>query len=316
MTDEAAIRYERVCHKKPACQVTLMAHIPHAPFPYDGPVGDSGQPFFDHSDPVSGQRMHTVGEGIYYSESPHYRNNRVLIHLPPHFKPEAPFEILLFFHGHNAELNRTLVGEMALLQQLNAVDRNLLLVAPQLVLDAADSSPGKLYRSRGVDKMLRDLTQVLGEEKGESFAARFGRAPVLLAAFSGGYRALAYSLERGFADEQERDKRVKGVLLLDGLYGELDRYTAWLWHRNRRGFFVNLYGPSSAPFSRELEQKLEAARVPWSETLPKKIRSRAICSLMVETPHASIFWQGPPRWPLVEILKRLATSQSPGKRAD
>lgn len=305
-----AIRYEVLCKKSSDCYATWMAQLPHAPFPYDGMVGDSNLPFFDHVDPVSGQLMHTVSEMVSYPESPHYQDNRVLIHLPPTFQPDRPFEIFLFFHGHHTELNRTLVEEMALLQQLNAVGRNLVVVAPQMALDAADSSPGKFYRSQGVQKMIQDLSWVVGQEMGQPLADRIDSAPVILAAFSGGYRALAYTLDRGFAERSERDKRLRGVILLDGLYGEWEKFADWLSHPGRCGFFVNLYGSTTTPLSVRVQEHLEAHGIPWSDTLQEKIKPQGIYLLPVETPHQAICLLGPPPWPLMEILKQVGSQES------
>ncbi|MBF0152680.1 MAG: hypothetical protein HQL64_02940 [Magnetococcales bacterium] len=302
---ELPIDHEVLCRSETSCRITLIARLPHAPFPYNGVVGDTDQPFFDHTDPISGQPVHTVSGRSLYPESPHYRDNRVLLHLPPAFDPDSPFQILLFFHGHHSEIWRTLVKEMALLEQINATNRNLVLVAPQLALDAADSSPGKLYRPKGVSNMLGDLSRVLTKELGRKFADRFKRAPVILVAFSGGYRALAYTLDRGFAMKRERDKRLRGVILLDALYGDPEKYATWLRHPRRRSFFVNLYGPSSASLSEQLKQGLAKHGPPWHDALGMKIRPSGIYSLAVATPHESIFLEGPPHWPLVEILKRV-----------
>lgn len=302
-----SIEYEVLCRASSACYATWMARLPHAPFPYDGRVGDSDLPFFDHVDPVSGQRMHTVSERIAYPESPHYRDNRVLIHLPPAFKPDRPFEILLFFHGHQTELQRTLVEEMALLQQLNGVGRNLMLVAPQMALDAADSTPGKFYRPQGVQHMFQDLSWILEREMGKPFARRMASAPVVLAAYSGGYRALAYTLDRGFSERAERDKRLRGVILLDALYGEWETFAEWLSHPGRRGFFVNLYGSTTEPLSVALQEKLKTEEIPWSNTLQKRSHASGIYFLPVETPHPAIILMGPPPWPLVEILKQVGS---------
>ncbi|MBF0176073.1 MAG: hypothetical protein HQL63_04395 [Magnetococcales bacterium] len=302
---ESHDNHEVLCRMEPTCHVTLLARLPHAPFPYDGPSGDTEQPFFDHTDPVTGQRVHTVDSGMAYPESLHYQDNRVLIHLPPAFRPDAPFEILVFFHGHHTEIVRTLVEEMALLQQLDAANRNAVLVAPQMALNAADSSPGKLYLPRGFSNMLKDVARVLGREVDKRFAARFKRAPVILAAFSGGYRAVAYTLDRGFSGPGERDKRLRGVILLDALYGEPDKFADWLWHGRRRGFFVNLYGPSSESLARRLEQDLTEQKQTWHDTLKRRIKSKGIYSLAVETPHETIFLDGPPHWPLAEILGKV-----------
>ncbi|MBF0609999.1 MAG: hypothetical protein G8345_06315 [Magnetococcales bacterium] len=304
MAKDPVMNVETLCRKNPSCLVTLIARLPHAPFPYDGMVADTNQPFFDKMDPENNQRLHTVNDAVSYPESPYYQDNRVLIHLPPSFKPNKPFDILVFFHGHKTELVRTLIKEQALLQQVNNINRNLVLVAPQMVLNAQDSSPGKLYQSQGFANMLNDVSLVLGKKFGKRLAARFGKASVILSAFSGGYRAVSFVIDRGFFTKDERNQRLKGVILLDALYGETEKFADWLTDRDRQGFFVNFYGLSSTPLSQNLEQDTEKQGVVWQRSLQGNILPKEIYALSVDTPHQTIFLSGPPEWPLVDILKR------------
>ncbi|MBF0427705.1 MAG: hypothetical protein HQL94_02170 [Magnetococcales bacterium] len=299
----ATLAFKRICQSKPSCYLSIIARLHHAPFPYDGMVGDRNQPFFDHMDPKNGQRMHTTDSGTILSETSHYLDNRVLIHIPPKFNPKKPFYVLVFFHGHFTEIYSTLVEEMLLIKQINAVSHNIILVAPQMVLNAADSSPGKLYRPRGFTNMMGDVSRVLKKIMGQKFAKRFNKAPVILTAYSGGYRALAYTLDRGLPEDQI--KRLYGVILLDALYGELDKFDTWL-QRSDHGFLVNFYGPSSTPLSVELQQKLQERSQAWSQSLSKQLISRGIYFLSVPTSHHSIVLDGPPRWPLVYILNSIA----------
>lgn len=300
--DEPTSSFDLFCQNSPSCYLSVIARLAHAPFPYDGMVGDRNQPFFDHTDPESGQRMHTTDRGEIFAEALHYRDNRVLIHMLPGFETDKPFQVLVFFHGHHSEIRRTLIQEMSLLKQMNDSGRNLVLVAPQLVLNAADSTPGKLYRPRGFANLLGDVSRVLEAILGAGFARQFDQAPVILAAYSGGYRALAYTLDRGLDPDQSG--RLHGVILLDALYGDLERFDVWL-KRPDHGFLVNLYGPSSAPLSRELQQKLLERDQAWSPSLSGLIASQGIHFLSVPTPHHAIVQAGPPRWPLVQILRSI-----------
>ncbi|MBF0584002.1 MAG: hypothetical protein HQL80_07175 [Magnetococcales bacterium] len=294
-----------ICREKPTCRLTLLAKLPHAPFPYEGMVGDTDQPFFEY-DLDTDQRFHIVGTSRKIPEFPHFRDNRVLIHLPPSFQPDKTFAILVFFHGHYTEIRRTLVKEMALLQQANAIGLNLVLIAPQMALNTADSSPGKLYCRLGLARMLEDVSQVLQMKLGPRIATRFDQAPVILAAYSGGYRALAYSLDRGLDPQQS--ERLRGVVLLDALYGDLDKFDAWLQQPGNQ-FFVNLHGPSSTPRTEELKKTLRERGQDWSNSLFLKDKTRTqkrIIFLSVKTHHKQVFLDGPPAWPLSEILKKTA----------
>ena len=55
-------------------------------------------------------------------------------------------------------------------------------------------------------------------------------------AYSGGYLSAAYALERGGADH-----RIKGVILMDALYGDEDKFAAWVAARRRQPFLLSAY---------------------------------------------------------------------------
>jgi hypothetical protein len=59
--------------------------------------------------------------------------------------------------------------------------------------------------------------------------------PVVLVGYSGGFVSTAFSLQVGGLGS-----RVIGVVLLDALYGEMDKFSSWII-KNRTGFFVSAY---------------------------------------------------------------------------
>ena len=61
--------------------------------------------------------------------------------------------------------------------------------------------------------------------------------PVIIVGYSGGFVPTAWSLEVGGLGN-----RVRGVFLLDALYGELDKFASWI-ENNRSAFFVSSYTP-------------------------------------------------------------------------
>lgn len=280
---------------------TFIAPLANAPFPYDGPVADGTRPFFDIYDRSSGRRLHSVGDGTVYPEVPHYRDSRVLFHLPAGFDPRRPFPIVVFFHGHMSELERTVLGELGVARQIDGARRNLALLAPQLARDAADSSPGKLFRQGGLKRLLDEACATLARRTGgKADLAAFRRAPVVLAAYSGGYRAVAYCLDRGGLG-----RRIAGVFLLDALYGDLDKFAAWMTARRRTGFLVSLHGESTLAWHEELRARLAAKRLKPADVLPAQIRPGTMAFLRVATEHAALPVQGPPAAPLAEMLRRL-----------
>ena len=285
----------------PECRLTFLARLRHAPFPYDGPREDGTGPFFDAVDPVTGGRQHTTDDGNRYGESAHYASDRVLFHVPPAFDPALPFRLLVYFHGHLSELRRNVVEEMALPRQVTASGANVVLVAPQLAVNAIDSSPGKLLQKDGLARLVDEAADVLTSTLGlvDHGAAR--GAPVVLAAFSGGYRAVAYGLERGGLG-----RRVAGVLLFDAIFDEVDRFARWLQEQWAWGFFVALHSQASGPRTRELIARLAARGIRHRVGYPERIGPGTLNFVDVGTAHNDVPVAGPPAWPIAESLSRLA----------
>jgi hypothetical protein len=274
---------------------TFVARLAHAPFPIDDP----DNAYFDGRDPATGERFHTGPSGP-LPEARHYRDDRVLFHVPRHFDPARPFELLVFFHGHRAELQRTLVGEHGLARQIDLSRRNVVLVAPQLALDAPDSHPGKLAEPGGFARFLDEAAEVLAAEVAGVAAAAAARAPVILVAFSGGYRAAAFVLERGGVE-----RRIHGVLLIDAIYGEVERLSAWLAGAGRRGFFLCLYGDSSREGTDALVDAVGKDDVAVLRGYPRRLSPGIVYGVAVATPHDLIPRDGPPAGPIADFLKRL-----------
>ena len=68
--------------------------------------------------------------------------------------------------------------------------------------------------------------------------------PVIIVGYSGGFVPTAYSLDVGGLGN-----RVRGVFLLDAVYGELDKFASWIETQPDRLFRQRLYAlhPASRP---------------------------------------------------------------------
>ena len=73
----------------------------------------------------------------------------MLVAASPNFDPKAPGVIVVYFHGNNATLARDVVGRQQTPRQVAASRLNAVLVAPQLAVDARDSSAGNFWRDGG-----------------------------------------------------------------------------------------------------------------------------------------------------------------------
>ena len=175
---------------------TLTALVPFrtAPFPYDGDVPDTGQPFLDVEQ--AGRRGHTSPRGGIFWQDQTYGDSRVLLHVPAHFDPHRPGVLVVYLHGNNAELSTTVVRDQQVVAQFDASGINGLLVAPQLAVNAFESSAGRFW-------LPGEFAQFLAEA-----AERFGKTlkaqtlPLVIVAYSGGYDPAAYALTVGGVRER------------------------------------------------------------------------------------------------------------------
>ena len=96
-------------------------------------------------------------------------------------------------------------------QQISDSGANAVLLAPQLAVDAADSSAGKFWQPGGLKRFVTELADHLARLYGDPSAAKaFANMPVVIVGYSGGFVPTAWSLEVGGLGN-----RVRGVFLLD-----------------------------------------------------------------------------------------------------
>lgn len=275
-------------------RLTLLARLAAAPFPFE-------EPGFFQADPlaigVAGDRRRTVA-GNTYGEHAHYRDDRVLIHLPPSFDPARPCRILLYFHGHGTELRRDVVAGHGIPAQVDRSGSNTVLVAPQLARGAADSHSGKLSHPRGAARLLAEVAALLKKEF-SVVAEPLSAAPVVVAAFSGGFRAAADCLAKGGLDG-----RIAGCVLIDALYGRLDDFVAWREAEGSSTFLVALHGPSTRDLTLTLGRRLRAAGQTVQRRWPREFAPGMVALARSAVPHPDMPVLGPPRWPVTQVLRR------------
>ena len=277
---------------------TWTVRLSSAPFPYDGTDAD-GSPFFQDAD-QAGRRLRRTATGAEYPEAPHFVDDHVLLHIPRSFDAAQRPLVVLFFHGHDADIATTVAERLEIPRQVDESETNALLVAPQLALKARESHPGKLVQPGAATRLLDGAAAALAEGSPGIAAGDIRAADIVLAAFSGGYYATAMALERGGIDE-----RVRAVILFDALYGALDAFEAWLVRRRRRDVFVALSGEGTAANSAMLAARLRRQGVVVSEALPGRFEPGAVHLARVETGHWQVPVAGPPYRPLAELLRRL-----------
>jgi len=242
-----------------------FAAFRNSAFPYRGVIPNyqetgKTRPFLDVDD--NGRLGHSSPRGGLLWEDQTYNDRTVLLAAPQTFDPAAPGFIVVYFHGNNATLERDVIARQQIVRQLADSGLNAVLVAPQLAHDAPDSSAGKFWSPGGFAAFLDEAAGKLGEFYPGAHGA-FHRMPVVIVAYSGGYLPAAYSLTVG-GDAG----RVRGVVLLDALYGEKDKFVSWAEGSGRSAFFVSAYSTSSREGNMTAEAELRAAGLSPQDGLP------------------------------------------------
>ena len=234
-------------------------------FPYRGLIPGTTKPFLDARD--GARRGHTSLRGDVYWEDTAYSDRRSLLYLPSGFDPARPVLIVLYLHGQGATLERDVMVRQAVPRQIADTGLNIALVAPQLAFDAGDSSAGNFWRGGHFATYLDEAAERLMRLEGNRESGRsFNLASVVIVAYSGGYHSAAYALERGGANH-----RIKGVILMDALYGDEDKFATWFAARRRQAFLLSAYTDSTKEENATLQGLLTKKRIPFARTLPKTL---------------------------------------------
>jgi hypothetical protein len=236
----------------------------HGLIPADADTNERARPFLDVN--ADGKLAHTSPRGGTLWEDATYNDRRVLLAAGPDFDPNRPGVMIVYFHGNQTILSRDVVDRQQTVRQLAQSNLNAVLVAPQLAVDAQDSSAGNFWRPGAFAQFLEEADEKLAELYGTSRGA-FRRMPVIIVAYSGGYMPAAYSLAEGGAGE-----RVRGVVLLDALYGEVDKFERWIAAAHGGAFFLSAYSSSTHDENLALRAKLRGDGVAVENGLPDGLR--------------------------------------------
>ncbi len=291
-----------VPYQRPAREdQTALIGLKSSAFPYLGNNPRTDEPFLNVA--KGDRRGHRSYGGRVYWQDETYNDNRVLMHVPEHFDVRKPGVIVVFFHGNGATLERDVRDRQLVPQQITDSGVNAVLLAPQLAVDAADSSAGKFWQPGGLKRFVAESTDHLARLYGDPGAAKaFANMPVVIVGYSGGFLPAAWSLEVGGLGN-----RVRGVFLLDAVYGELDKFASWI-ENNRSGFFVSAYTRYTKRHDRELMQILKDKGIAISEDMDGPLRPGS--AVFVETPegvtHRDYVTHAWTENPVKEVLLKMA----------
>jgi hypothetical protein len=279
---------------------TTLVAFASAPFPYHGKIARTDETFINVVE--NGRRGHRTPFNRVYWEDETYSDPRVLLHIPRTFDAKKPGVIVLFFHGHGAMLERDVMHRQQVPRQISEAGVNAVLVAPQLAVDARDSSPGKFWERGGVKRFLGEAAQQLAKLANDPWSeAAFAKMPVVIVAYSGGYLPAAWAISTGGLG-----KRLKGVVLLDALYGELDTFSNWVTTQ-RAGFFVSAYANSTRSRNETFEKLLAGLNLPVTEELGKALHPGSVVFLPTDedTGHRDFVTKAWAKDPIKDVLQHI-----------
>jgi hypothetical protein len=285
--------------------LTMLVSMKSSAFPYFGNNPASDAPFLNIS--KGDRRGHRSYSGRVFWQDETYNDSRVLVHVPEHFDVRKPGVIVVFFHGNGATLERDVRDRQLVPQQISESGANAVLLAPQMAVDAADSSAGKFWQPGGLKRFMAESSEHLAALYGDPGSARaFANMPIVLVGYSGGFLPTAWSLEVGGISD-----RVRGVVLLDAVYGELDKFASWI-ESHRSGFFVSSYTHYTARRDRELMSMLRQKGISVSEDMDGPLRPGSV--VFVETGegirHRDYVTRAWTQNPLKDVLVKMAATPS------
>ena len=296
--------------ERPREDLTTLISMKSSAFPYFGENPRSESAFLNVS---SGERKgHRSYSGKVYWQDETYNDSRVLVHVPEHFDAKRPGVIVVFFHGNGATLERDVRDRQLVPQQISDSGVNAVLLAPQMAVDAADSSAGKFWQPNGFKRFMEESTAHLARLYGDPSSAKaFANMPIVIVGYSGGFLPTAWSLEVGGIT-----KRVAGVILLDAIYGELDKFASWI-ENNRSGFFVSSYTRYTKPRDQELMAMLRQKGVSYRESMDGPLRPGSVVFVQTRDgiTHRSYVTQAWTEHPLKDVLVKMAAAPSSARYA-
>ena len=290
-------------HSADAAQTTTartgLVAFDASPFPYAGQPPGQDKPFFDVE--KDGRRGHTSPRGGVYWEDDTYNDRRVLLHIPRGFNAALPGVMIVFFHGNMASLE-TVVHRQQVPRQVSESGLNAVLVAPQLAVNAADSSAGRFYDAGHFRTFVEEAGMRLAKLHGDRRArAAIESLPVVIVAYSGGYAPAAFSAHHGGIGD-----RLRGIILLDALYAEADKLAAWIAHREG-AFFFSAFTRSAREENLVLQRLLAERAIPFTTIVPQRLAPGRIVFLATpeEVQHGEFMTKAWVDDPLRDILARI-----------
>jgi len=163
------------------------------------------------------EQGHTYKDQFFPSDK-HYQDNSVGILIPSGYQKGEKVDLLVHFHGWDNNVAHE-IEQFDFRSQLFESRKNVIMVLPQGPRNASDSTCGKMEDPDGLKNLVNEVLDFLYKEK-KTKTKSLGT--LILSGHSGGYRPVAFSLDKGGLEEH-----IKEVFLLDATYDFLTIYAGW-----------------------------------------------------------------------------------------
>lgn len=276
---------------------TVLRIFKHSPFPL---IDSQAKTFFDVLE--EGRRGRNSPRGGLLWEDTTYSDNRVLLAMPTDFNGHRHPTLIVYLHGNQATLERDVWERQQVPAQVIAANINAFLVAPQFAVDALDSSPGNFAEKNYFKKFIKETAAQASEwQNNKHLEYQLKHAPIIIVAYSGGYFPAAYILEKGGISN-----RVKGVILLDALYGREAVFAKWLRFNHRKSFFLSLYTEPARASNELLQSMLRDKHIKFETGMPELLLKNNITFMLLEetTVHQDLLTSAWNDEPLADLLRK------------
>jgi len=209
--------------------------------------------FTSFPDPVRSKGYYY--DSVYFDYPSHYMDSSVIAVIPNKWSAvDGKVDFIFWFHGWHNNIDSAL-SYYHLSSQFLASGRNAILVLAETAKNAPDSYGGKLEKQNDFKDLLQDVLANLRKRNIISPSCQPNN--IILAGHSGAYRVIANILQNGGVAVREVD-------LFDAMYGETEKFLAWIKKDESLkfiNFFTNTGGGTdevSAGMMKDLkEQKID-----------------------------------------------------------
>jgi hypothetical protein len=291
------------CAKADSGDQTVLRNFKHSPYPLTEKLATT---FFEVND--NGRRGHNSPRGGLLWEDTSYSDNRVLLAMPEDFKGHRKPTLVVFLHGNESILDRDVWERQQVPAQVIAAKINAFLVAPQFAVDALDSNSGNFAEKKYFTKFIKETAAQASEwQNNKHLDYQLKHAPIIIVAYSGGYLAAANILEKGGVTS-----RIKGVILLDALYGQEAVFAKWLRFNHHKSFFLSAYTKPAQASNELLQNMLREKRIKFETGIPESLPKNSISFVELDETiaHKDLLTQAWSAEPLTDLLRKTRFTKS------